>query len=156
MKTLQFKTSYLLVKLHSYLDFNKCWRPGQKQTTKKSPLAPSKTVVLYHSSGAKRVSAGSSTITAMANGNAQIVINLNNDFRAAGVTFRAYLRENLTGQGNLCADLGMVDGNTGWGMAHPVRMLERGSAIKYIDLIRLSGYEVIVVNGSHLQAQGIL
>lgn len=102
------------------------------------------------------VEAGKFTITELANGNAKLSIQLNDGYKVAGTKLKTTITVPQPANSELLfADLGDMDGTTGTLEVNPVVSGATNVAVKYNDIIQ-SGYVIKVMNGSNLQASGVI
>lgn len=111
---------------------------------------------MYNLSTGSAVEAGTFTITELADGNAKLLIQLNQGYRVAGTKFKTTITvSQASGTELLFADLGEMDGGTGTLEVNPIVSGATNVAIKYNEVIQ-SGYLIKVMNGNNLQASGVI
>jgi hypothetical protein len=112
---------------------------------------------MYNLSTGIAAEAGTFTFSELSNGNARLLIQLNQGYRISGAKFRTtVMAAQSTGAELLFADLGEMDGGSGTLDVNPFVSVATNVAVKYNDIIAKTGYTVKVMNGSSLQARGAI
>jgi hypothetical protein len=113
-----------------------------------------KEIKLYNQSSGTAIEAGSATFVKLPDGNASATINLAAGYRVNGATMTATITNTIAGNEYIYATLNTVNGTTGTSSTPTV--MGATSAIKYDTLVTRTGFVVKVLNGSNVQARGVI
>ena len=117
----------------------------------------SKNYKLYNYSTGSPVEAVTFMFSELQNGGASATINLSSGYRLPGVKFKSTITvADAQGVELVYADLGDVDGTSGIGEKNPIVSSGTNASIQYNDIIGKTGYTVKVMNGSNVQAKGVI
>ena len=136
--------------------FSSCSKSDNNNNNNQQPTVK-KEYRLFNQSSGTPLDAGTFTISQLADGNASLTINLAAGYRVTNINLpSSIVTTDATGTELIYANLGLVDGNTGVGITSPVVIASNNLAVKYVDLIAKTGYLIKVLNGSNVQARGVI